>query len=88
MFIAKVGFKKTWIVLCDECVCSFCIPKLEPPFRVEFCATGIGYSPFLLHGQVPEASLVNDPRNDLRCICWGDKILKIPAVTVTKDGMR
>lgn len=87
MSITEVCLKEVWVVVRDKSVCSLCIPKLEPPLRtgVEFSTTRISYDPFLLHLQVTEAGLVDDPRNDLRFVLRRDKIDKVPSITAAED---
>lgn len=55
---------------------------------MEFGAGSITYDPFLFHSQITKPSLVDDSWNDLWCIHGWDEILKVPTVTVAKDGMR
>lgn len=70
--VTEVGFEEIWVVLGDERVRSLCVPKLELPLRtgVQFGASSIGCDPFLLHSQITEPSLVDDPWNDLWRVHW------------------
>lgn len=54
---------------------------------MEFCTTRIGDNPILLHFQVAEAGLVDDPWDEFRCILWRDEVLEVPSISLTKDGM-
>lgn len=89
LFITEVGLEEVRVVFCHESICPLCVPKLElpPRGRVELCATGIGDDPFLLHLQISETGLVNDSRNNLWCVLWGDEILEVPPISITEDDM-
>jgi len=77
LLIAEVGIKEVWVILRHEGVRPFCLPKLESPFGagVELCATSVGHDPFLLHFQVAEACLVDDPWNNLWRVLWRDEVI-------------
>lgn len=88
--ITEVGLEKVRVVFRHESVRSLCIPKLELPLRtgVEFGTTCVGDDPLLLHLQVAETCLVDNPWDNLRCALWRDEIDEVPAISGAKDGVR
>ena len=77
-------------MLGNERVRSLCVPEFELPVgaRMQFGASRIGYHPFLLHSQIAKPSLVDDPWNNIWCVCWWDEILEVPTIAVTEHSMR